>query len=149
MNTQAQNRIKTNTRSRSKDLFHRTAVESWKKINRLPAAQAYAAGTKLFQQGSPVRDVYFIEQGLVKLTHLEPDGCEVNVGLRLPGWIIAAAGAVIQRSHLVTGTTLSQCRLRRVSSEVFCHLLQRDPQLSWLVLFTGCTAMKSMIRWHA
>lgn len=117
MNTQAQNGVGTNTHLRSKNLFPLSAVEGWKEINGLPAAQVYPAGTKLFQQGSPVRDVYFIEQGLVKLTLLDPGGREVSVGLRLPGWIIGAAGTVIQKSHLVTGITLSDCRLRRVSSQ--------------------------------
>jgi len=133
MHTQAHRELATSTPRRSEDSFASSTIKGWEALNRVAPAQAYTAGTELFRQGSAVQDVYFIDQGLVKLIRLEPDGREMIVGLRFPGWVIAAAAAIIQQSHLTTGITMCGCRLRRISSETFRDLLQRDAQFSWLV----------------
>lgn len=133
MNAHAQPQIATTAPRPSRDSFASLAVELQEAIEPIAPARAYPAGTELFRQSSPVRDVYFIEQGLVKLIRLGPDGRESTVGLRFPGWILAAAAVITQQPHLATGRTLSDCRLRRIPSEVFRHLLHRDAQFSWLV----------------
>lgn len=133
MNAQMQKEITTSTFRRDEDSFASLAIEAWKTINGIAPAQACPPGTELFHQDSPVQDVYFIEHGIVKLIHLEPDGREIIVGLRTPGWMLAAAAVIVHKPHLATGTTLSQCRLRRVPSAVFRHLLHTDEEFSWLV----------------
>ena len=47
------------------------AANGWGPITSLVPTQQYPPGIKLFKQESPPRDVYLIEDGLVKLTYVE------------------------------------------------------------------------------
>jgi CRP/FNR family transcriptional regulator len=85
----------------------------------------------LIPQGSQVKQVYFIESGLIKLTRLELDGKEGMVGLRGPGWILGAASVMVQEPYPVTATALTRCHLRRMSVEAFRHLVKTNGPLSW------------------
>lgn len=133
MTAQTQKEITSSISRGGEDSFVSLALEVWEKITGIAPPQLSPPGTELFHQGSPVQDVYFIEHGIVKLIHLEPDGREIIVGLRTPGWMLAAAAVIIDKPHLATGITLSECRLRRVPSAVFRHLLHTDEDFSWLV----------------
>src|ERR1051326_3364187 len=48
-------------------------------------SQQYPPGVELFRQGDEAGDIYCIERGLVKLTHLGVSGQELIVSLRLAG----------------------------------------------------------------
>src|SRR5437773_7404634 len=49
----------------------------------LRPVQGYPAGVTLFQQGCDALDVFYLEEGLMKLLRIQPDGREVIVGLRV------------------------------------------------------------------
>lgn len=133
MEVQMQKEITTNAPCQSRNSFASSAIGIWKGINWVAPIQVLPPGTKLFRQCFPVQDVYFIEHGIVKLIHLEPGGREIIVDLRFPGWMLGAAAVIIHKPPLVTGITLSECRLRHVPSEVFRHLMETDAQFSRLV----------------
>lgn len=132
MNSQARNGKAVSTFRRGRDTVASLATGSWSAINAVAPSQVYPAGTELFQQDSPVKDVYLIDSGLVKLVHLEPYGGEMIVGLRAPGWVVAAA-AILKEAHLVAAVTLTKCSLRRIPSDVFRRLLNTDAETSWRV----------------
>jgi CRP-like cAMP-binding protein len=105
--------------------------EDWRVACNLNPVQVYPAVVELFAQGSPAREVYLIEFGLVKLFRLGQDGQELIVGLRSAGWILGAASVIIRKSHPVTAVTLTNCRIRRIPAQTFLNLLNSDAQLSW------------------
>jgi CRP-like cAMP-binding protein len=110
-----------------------TALELGSFLQSAPS-QTFPAGAELFTQGFPLRDVYLIERGLVKLVRLESNGQEIIVGLRSAGWVLGAAWAIIQGGRCpVTATTLTVCCLRRFLAGAFCDLMRTDAQLSWYV----------------
>lgn len=67
-------------------------------------ALTYSENTVLFKQGATARDVYLLEQGLVKVIFLDPGGEEVIIELcSAPGALIGDACAVIGK-HAVSAS---------------------------------------------
>lgn len=97
-------------------------------------AQIYPSGTELFQQGQPVRIVYLIQEGVVKLTRTSEDGREVIAGLRYSGWMLGAAAAILQRASAVTAVTATRCKARAIAAEDFRRALPLEDPLSRYVL---------------
>jgi CRP-like cAMP-binding protein len=102
------------------------AESGWGPIISLAPAQQYPSGIELFKQGSPPRDVYLIEDGLAKLTYVEQNAREFLVGLRTSGWTVGAASVILNRTYAFSATTISACRLRRVSADAFLNLLNTN-----------------------
>ena len=105
--------------------------ESWSALYRFAPPQEYAAGTVLFQQGFMVREIYLIDQGVVKLIRLAESGQEMIVGLRTPSCVLGTASAIVRKPHSVTATTLSACRLRRIPLDLFLDLARNNQQFCW------------------
>ena len=101
------------------------------RIGALTPAHIYAPGVELFQQGAVVEDAYFVDAGLLKLTHSGPDGRELIVGLRFPGCLVGSAALLAGEPSLATAITLTRCQLRRISEDRFLALLRDDPSASW------------------
>lgn len=108
-----------------------TPEESWNALYRIAPAQEYQAGKILFQQGFPVREIYLIDQGVVKLVRLAESGQEMIVGLRAPGCILGTASAIVRKPHSVTATTISACWLRKIPLDLFLDLARNDQQFCW------------------
>ncbi len=95
--------------------------------------QSYAPGIELFRQGAPVESAYVIADGIVKLSHVNLNGEPTILAIRSQGWILGAAAATFSALHPITATTLTSCRLHRVSASRFRTLLRRRASLSWYV----------------
>jgi CRP-like cAMP-binding protein len=104
---------------------------NWIPSHNLVASQEDPAGKYLFLQGSPAREVFFIEGGLIKLIRLGEDGQEIIVGLRSTGSFIGAAAAIVQEPHPVSAITITNCTLSHIPGEVFLHLAKTDPHFCW------------------
>jgi CRP-like cAMP-binding protein len=87
--------------------------------------------TSLFFQGSPAREVFCIEQGLIKLIRLGEDGQELIVGLRSKGDLPGAASLIVQELHPVTAITITSCSLRCIPAQLFIRLAKTDEQFCW------------------
>jgi len=106
-------------------------VEGWKDfVVQLPL-EVYPPETELAGQGAPAKKVFFIEAGLVKLTHMESEGQEAIIGLRYSGWLLGAALVVLQKPYPVTATTLTLCHLRPIPAEEFLDRLKTNAPVSW------------------
>jgi CRP/FNR family transcriptional regulator len=95
--------------------------------------QSYPAGVGLYSQGSPAQDVYFIEQGLIKLVTLSREGEELIMDLRSAGWTLGAASAILRKPYPMSALTVSLCYLRRVPGEIFYRLLESDSRFSMYI----------------
>lgn len=102
-------------------------------IDRLPQGRTYPAGAQLLRQGATPRDVFLIEDGIVKLAHLDSQGEETIFGLRFPGWVVGAEAAIVGEPVPISASTLTPCRLCQVARETFVQLLKTDGDLSWRV----------------
>jgi CRP/FNR family transcriptional regulator len=109
-----------------KKVLHMPAESGWGPLTSLAPAQQYAPGIELFKQESAPRDVYLIEDGLVKLTYVEQNARDFLVGLRTSGWTVGAASVILDRTYAFSATTISACRLRRVSADAFLNLLNTN-----------------------
>jgi CRP-like cAMP-binding protein len=121
----------TPTLSQIKNELHVTSRYSWEQVSSLAPAQEYPAGIELFKQEVPARDVYLIESGLIKLMAVEQNDREILVGLRSPGWIVGSASVILNKKYAFSATTLTGCRLRRVTAEAFLRLLRNDQEFAW------------------
>ncbi len=90
----------------------------------------YPALTEIIKQNTPASAVYFIEYGLVKLSHLETSGREVIAGLRRRNWIIGAPAVLLGRKYSFTGTALVDCKIRHISPERFLSLIETNREFS-------------------
>src|SRR5262245_49627170 len=98
----------------------------WKASTSPP--REFPPATPLFVQGNEAQEVFRIERGLVKLSHLDEDGQELIVGLRSKGQWLGTASAIVQESHPVTAITVSNCSLSIIPSEIFLQLAKADAQ---------------------
>ncbi|MCI0389265.1 MAG: Crp/Fnr family transcriptional regulator [Acidobacteria bacterium] len=91
-------------------------------------------GIELFRQGHAIHDVCLLERGLIKLTHANKDGNEFVIDLRLPGRMLGAATVISRNLALVTGMTLTDCRIHSLSAEAFLNVVETDIEFSQHVL---------------
>jgi len=103
-------------------------------VEGLPALQDYPAGVRLFTQGGASADAFFIAEGLVKLQRVQDRGQEVIVGLRGTGWFLAASAIVLERAHVVTAVTVTECTLSRIPAPQFRGLVRESRAFSWRIL---------------
>lgn len=100
-------------------------------LDSLVPFQTYPADTVLLEQDSHAEEVYFINDGLVKLRRLVSDGREFIVDLRFPGWLIGAPCIITQSPSPVAAITLTKCRLRRIPAATFLDLVKNNSDFAW------------------
>src|SRR5258705_2667297 len=103
---------------------------AWEEFQAVGLAQTYPPGVSLFEQGSPVRAVALIEEGLVKLLRWENQAEAVTVGIRVSGWPLGTAAAILGAPHVVTAETLTRCKILSISLDHFLQLVMINVQVS-------------------
>jgi len=93
----------------------------------------YPDRTLVFSQGWESDTVYYIHDGVIKLTSSGSSGMERIVGLRWPGWFLGAAPAICRREYPVSALTLRPSRVESIDSTSFISLLHSDEELTWRV----------------
>lgn len=95
-------------------------------------ALSYSEGTMLFKQGASARDVYLLEQGLVKVIFLDPGGEEVIIELSsAAGSLIGASCAVLGKHAVSAAVVTRNTRMRRVAASSFVELIRQNVEMSW------------------
>lgn len=92
--------------------------------------QSFPANLPLFQQGDPIRDVYLLEKGIVKMTRGESNGKEIILDLRMSGSLLGAISASASDPAPMSAITVTPCDMYRLSSSDFLHLVDNDTKLS-------------------
>lgn len=109
---------------------HVDLLPAWKELYALTPAQVYPRGVELFRQGTPPEEVLYVDGGIVKLVHTDRDGEEIILDLAFAGAWLGSAAAVVDLPSPVTAITCTRASLQRIPVQVFCDLLERDPDLS-------------------
>ena len=97
------------------------------------ALQVYPAKAVLFNQGELPETVYFLEKGLIKLVHLNPNGQEIIVGLRHPGSFLGVASAILGRQSSASAMTLTTCELHSTPAREFLSVTKGDIDFAWRI----------------
>ena len=99
----------------------------------LVPGQRYPAGVELLRQAEIAKDVWIIDEGVVKLVHIEEDGRELTVGVRFKGWILGSASVILGKESPVAALTMTPCYLQRLDAPTFLETLSGNSTLSsWL-----------------
>jgi CRP-like cAMP-binding protein len=101
-------------------------AETRNMLSGIAPVETYAAGRILLSDDSQSRWVYWLDQGLVKLTSLDSRGCEGIVGVRGPGAFLGETSTLIEERDSVTPVTLTECQLNRIPAKMFLN------QAPWL-----------------
>jgi CRP-like cAMP-binding protein len=95
--------------------------------------QEYPAGVELLKQAEIAREVWIIDDGVVKLVYVDEDGRELIVGVRLKGWILGSASVILATATPVAAFTMTPCYLQRLDAATFLEMLSDQSTLSsWL-----------------
>src|SRR5437867_819271 len=68
-------------------------------------SHVYPTGVELFHQGNPAVDVYFVEDGFIKLIRAEESGHQIILDLRFRESLVGAAAAIQNRFHPFSAVT--------------------------------------------
>lgn len=111
------------------------AAEVWRAtfVGEAAAEFGFPPNVLLFDAGSPSKEVYFLESGLVKLYRLEVVGSITHLSLLGAYEILGSDAAILRTRHQTCARTLVQCTLRRMSAESFRDALRNCEAFSWAV----------------
>ena len=91
-------------------------------------------GEVLFEEGSNVDGIYFIENGTAKLYKLGFNRKEQILRFIKEGDIIGYRALLIDEAYQATAEAMSDLQAIFIPSDVFLHLLEVDSQLSYTML---------------
>jgi CRP/FNR family transcriptional regulator len=102
---------------------------SW--ATRFPSPHTVPAETELFQQHSVVSDVFWLDDGLIKLVHDDRDGRRRILALKPAHSLVGLPFALSGVRSPVTAVTATRAAIRRLPGRQFALLLTTDLRLSW------------------
>ena len=109
--------------------------------------RSYPSRSELFQQGTPADDVYFIQQGMVKLVWGEGSGKQTIVGLRWDGCLIGVPAVVTREPCPTSAVTLVPSIMERIAAEKFLQRLQTDPDFAWEIHQIQSREVHEQLNW--
>lgn len=124
------------------------ALPGWEAIEGLPAPQVIPAGRILQQSDSPVRTVYLIRRGVVKLKCLGPNGRDMIVGLRSSGWMIGCDSAFAGTPALTTAVTINQCEVAPIPVNEFLRGIASGGALNHHFVWNLCSGIEAYLSAH-
>jgi CRP-like cAMP-binding protein len=79
---------------------------------------------KLFTQGSPCRELFWIERGWIKLVRTEGTGNDIIVGFCQSGSLLGAGAWIAECVHPLTASTRTSARVWRLGTHVLDHAFE-------------------------
>jgi len=84
----------------------------------------------LHSQGEIIHNGCFLCEGIVKISHLSPNGKRMIVTLRKGGWVPGIGSIVGKYPYPHTAETLTRCKVRSFSSEQFRQMMETDAKFA-------------------
>ena len=88
------------------------------------------AGSWLFREGEPVREITWVREGIVRLVRIDSDGRATPVGLRGPGSLVGGVTAMQNDRHRLCAHTIGWTRLSRLDAARFRQILGAPGELA-------------------
>jgi CRP/FNR family transcriptional regulator, nitrogen oxide reductase regulator len=103
----------------------------------------YARGETLFMDSDPVRQVFVVKSGFVKISQLGPSGMEAILRLGVPGDMVDALSLFSVGKHRTTAQAIRKCQVLVWEVTAFKNLVERCPALHRnMVQILGSYAME-------
>lgn len=90
----------------------------------------WPAGTQLFLQGEIPEVVYLLNAGTVKFVHIDEQGQEFVINLKLAPALLGAASAIAREPHAFMAITATQCQVRWCAAKDFISAVDHDSRLA-------------------
>src|SRR5260370_5787415 len=82
---------------------------------------------KIFSQGDPAENVFYIQQGRVKLKVLSKQGKEAVIAILGAGEFLGEACLISQTVCLATATAIAPCSILRIAKNQMLPVLHQKP----------------------
>ena len=113
----------------SAPLFRRLSLDQSTEIAVKAHERGFSPGENLFCEDDPVRFVFVIISGHVKITQLSRCGKEVILRVSGPGELVGRYGAALGTTHCSTAQTMEPCQILTWDTQVFESFWDRFPML--------------------
>lgn len=90
----------------------------------------YRRRAVIFSQGDTAKDVFYLREGVIKLTVLSRIGKEAVVGVLAPGDFFGEGVLAGQTLRLITAKAMSACTVLSVERSAMSSLLHNEPTFS-------------------
>lgn len=111
-------------------LFAGLAPAELAAVASLLAERSYPRQAVIFHEGDPVEAVYFLQEGLVKVSTVTDDGREQTLSLLRPGDFFPHVGFLEGGSYPATAVALTDSRLARLGRAELMRLLEENGRLA-------------------
>ena len=100
----------------------------------LAVRRCFEANVMLFAESDPSAGLWVIDEGNVKISRISPDGHEHILRLCGPGDSFNDISALDGETNAATATTLSECTIWVIPSDLLLGAVQNDPSLAQALL---------------
>ncbi|ETN87538.1 Crp/Fnr family transcriptional regulator [Thermus sp. NMX2.A1] len=113
-------------------LFRDLALEDLKALEHEARARRLKRGEVLFLEGEPVRSLFVVERGLIKVYKLDPEGRkQVVLHLEGPGRVLAEVALFLDRpTYPASAEALEDSQVLAIPKERFFQLVEARPPLA-------------------
>jgi CRP/FNR family transcriptional regulator, nitrogen oxide reductase regulator len=111
-------------------LFYSLALADCTAIASIARERCFSSQQMIFREGDPVRCVFVLASGRVKITRLSRTGAQVLLRVAGTGEVVGGLGLSPESLHLLTAQTLESCQVLTWDARVFEALFDRLPALA-------------------
>jgi CRP-like cAMP-binding protein len=105
------------------------------------------ANTRLFGQGTACEQVFFVDDGWVRLLRTEGTGADIILGFRRRGALLGADAIASRMPHAMSAVTRTAATLRVVASDLLQEAVQQDEDVRQaFVQWLGMEAVRHIER---
>jgi len=91
-------------------------------------------GERVWTQGEPAQEVFFVEQGWIRVSVVSPNGKEAVVALPGAGEFIGTRCLIDGYTRIGTATALGDCSLVLITKPALIRLLRQEPDFAQMLL---------------
>ena len=107
--------------------------DPWPRSQPIGSTVSYPLGAILLRQGQPVRSVFLIDRGVVKMIRTEANGRQLITAFRSPGWLLGAAAVILGGNCELTAQCATESEVRAIPAADFQRIHASEPSVAaWL-----------------
>ncbi len=111
------------------ELFEGMGVAERRTILSTACAREFGCRERIFWEGEPIKEIFLLTEGRVKVIQLSKDGREIILRLHMPGEIIGTQCLLPRGLYSETAQALQSCKTMAWSRERFGAILEHFPSV--------------------
>ena len=92
--------------------------------------QTYAKGQSVFSQGDPADSVYYVQNGMVKVGIVSPQGKEAIIAILSVGFFFGEGCLAGQQLRMASAVAMSPCSVVQISKAAMMRVLRDEPEFA-------------------